>query len=87
MTPGQFNSWLDAMGISGAEAGRRLGVGPNSITRYRRDGGSMMLGLACAALYHRLDEPIQRQSPRANALGLVIERAERAADKLRKAEK
>jgi hypothetical protein len=53
MSASQFNSWLAAMGISGAEAGRRLGVGPNTITRYRRKGGSVILALACAALYHR----------------------------------
>lgn len=55
MTAAQFNSWLAAMRISGAEAGRRLGVRANSITRYKRTGGSTMLGLACTALYHRLE--------------------------------
>ena len=42
------------MKISGAEAARLLDVNVNTVTRYRRRGGPKMLGLACAALYHRL---------------------------------
>lgn len=54
MTAVAFNAWLAAMKITGSEAGRLLGVSPNTITRYRQTGGPRMLGLACAALYHRL---------------------------------
>jgi len=56
MTAAQFSAWLAAMKISGAEAGRLLGVNPNTITRYKRDGAPKAIGLACAALYHRLGE-------------------------------
>lgn len=42
------------MQISGAEAGRLLGVTKNTITRYRHKGGPLMLSLACAALYLRI---------------------------------
>lgn len=54
MKAAAFRAWLDAMKISGSEAARLLGVNPNTITRYRREGGPKMLALACAALYHRL---------------------------------
>lgn len=54
MTASQFNDWLSAMEVSGAQAARLLGVNVNTITRYKREGGSQMLGLACAALYHRI---------------------------------
>lgn len=54
MTAVQFCAWLDAMKITGAEAGRLLDVAPNTITRYRRKGGPKTLALACAALFHRL---------------------------------
>jgi hypothetical protein len=56
MTPNEFNAWLAAMKISGAEAARLLGVTPNTITRYRRAGAPRSVGLACAALFHRLGE-------------------------------
>jgi hypothetical protein len=56
MTADQFCQWLAAMKISGAEAARLLGVNVNTITRYKRSGGDRMLALACAALYHRLEE-------------------------------
>lgn len=55
MSAEQFNAWLEAMKITGAEAARRLGVGKNAITRYRQNGGDRKLALACAALYHRLE--------------------------------
>lgn len=53
MTGTQFNEWLSAMGISGAEAARLLGVTPNTITRYRKRGGPAMLDAACAHLRSR----------------------------------
>lgn len=56
MTAQEFNGWLQAMRITAAEAGRLLGVTPNTITRYKRQGGPKSIGLACAALYHRLEE-------------------------------
>lgn len=56
MTANDFCAWLKAMKISGAEAARLLGVTANTITRYRREGAPQTVGLACAALYHRLKE-------------------------------
>jgi hypothetical protein len=56
MTPNEFKAWLAAMKISGADAARLLDVTPNTITRYRRQGAPRSVGLACAALYHRLGE-------------------------------
>jgi transcriptional regulator with XRE-family HTH domain len=56
MTAEEFNSWLKAMKISGAEAARLLGVNVNTITRYKKSGAPKSVGLACAALYHRLGE-------------------------------
>lgn len=56
MTAVDFRNWLAAMKISGAEAARLLDVKPNTITRYRRNGAPKAVGLACAALFHRLEE-------------------------------
>jgi hypothetical protein len=56
MTAEEFNSWLKAMHISGAEAARLLDVNVNTITRYKREGAPQTVGLACSALYHRLKE-------------------------------
>lgn len=56
MTGSEFEAWLRAMKISGAEAGRLLDVTPNTITRYRRSGAPKSVGLACSALFHRLGE-------------------------------
>lgn len=55
MTADQFNAWLAAMNISGAKAAKLLGCGKNTITRFKRQGGDTRLGLACSALYHRLE--------------------------------
>jgi hypothetical protein len=44
------------MGITGAQAARLLGVQPNTVTRYGKKGAPRAIGLACAALYHRLEE-------------------------------
>lgn len=56
MTAETFNQWLRAMGISCVEACRLLGVQPNTITRYRRNGAPKAIALACSALFHRLGE-------------------------------
>ena len=54
MTANEFCEWLRAMRISGAEAARLLNVNVNTITRYKRDGAPHAIGLACAAIFHRL---------------------------------
>lgn len=56
MTAKEFQDWLRAMKISGAEAARLLGVNANTITRYKREGAPQTVSLACSALYHRLRE-------------------------------
>jgi hypothetical protein len=53
MSAGAFQKWLSEMRISGAAAGRLLGVHSNTISRWRRSGAPKMAALACAALYHR----------------------------------
>lgn len=60
MTPSDLQAWQQAMGISGREAARRLGVSPATYqdwtTGKSRTSGKQitrlpaLLGLACAAL-------------------------------------
>lgn len=59
MTPSDLRAWQQAMGISGREAARRLGVSPATyqdwVTGTSRTSGRPiklppLLGLACAAL-------------------------------------
>jgi plasmid maintenance system antidote protein VapI len=54
MTPQDFTRWLDAMNITAKQAAKALGVTQNTITRYKANGGPVMLHLACKALFHRL---------------------------------
>ena len=59
MTAEAFNRWLADMKSAGlarseAECGRLLDVAPNTLTSYKRRGGSRSLALACRALLHRL---------------------------------
>lgn len=55
MSPEAFSRWLAAMKISKREAARRLGVHPNTVTVYAASGAPRHIGLACAALWHRLE--------------------------------
>jgi len=52
MTATDFIAWRTHLGISGAEAGRRLGLAPNTITSYERDRSTIPthVALACSAL-------------------------------------
>lgn len=59
MTPEAFTRWLDAMKENDdfrfdIDAARALGVSNDTIVSYKKRGGDTQLGLACAALYHRL---------------------------------
>jgi hypothetical protein len=54
MTGPDMLNWLKAMDISAAEGARRLGIHPNTMTRYKREGAPMAIALACSALFHRL---------------------------------
>lgn len=72
MTGRHFQEWLDTMDISAAEAARLLGVKPNSITRYKKQGGPEMLRLACQWLD-------KRRRIRTREIELRAEKAARAA--------
>ncbi len=54
MTADAFCAWLSAMGITAAEAARRLGLHANTVTKYKRLGAPYSIALACRALFHRL---------------------------------
>ena len=45
-----FNAWLEHMGISGRKAAQQLGTANDTITKYKRDGAPLYIGLACGAL-------------------------------------
>lgn len=55
MTAQQFRDWIRAMDISAAKAAELLGVHPNTMTKYSRDGAPQHIALACSAVYHRLE--------------------------------
>ncbi|XWN30019.1 MAG: hypothetical protein ROR55_21380 [Devosia sp.] len=57
MDASSFRSWQDAMGLNNRAAAEALGVHPNTVAKFRREGGAQILRLACAALYHRLEAP------------------------------
>jgi transcriptional regulator with XRE-family HTH domain len=71
VTPADLRAWQKAMGISGREAARRLGVAPGTyqdwVTGTSRTTGkpiqiSRLVSLACAALAAGIDERAQRQA-------------------------
>lgn len=60
MTPASFVAWLAAMkaarlAMSDAEAGRLLGITPNSVVKMKRNGADRRTALACRALYHNME--------------------------------
>ncbi len=59
MTPKRFKDWQERMGWSAAEAAKRLGKSPDTISAYRINGvpkaQATVVGLAMAALEHRLE--------------------------------
>lgn len=61
MTAKTFKDWQARMGWSAAETAKRLGKSPDTISAYRISGvpkaQSLVVGLAMAALEHRL-EPV-----------------------------
>jgi len=61
MTADRFKDWQKRMGWSAAEAAKRLGKSPDTISAYRINGvpkaQAQVVGLAMAALEHRL-EPV-----------------------------
>ena len=60
MTPQSFTSWLAAMKAAGlsrsdADAGRQLGITPDTVVNYKKRGAPVAIALACRALLHRLE--------------------------------
>jgi transcriptional regulator with XRE-family HTH domain len=57
MTPADLTQWRDTLGISRAEACRRLGIAPNTWTAYQtgRVVIPRYIALACAALIRGLE--------------------------------
>jgi hypothetical protein len=52
MTPADFRQWKAALGITARSASAALGIAPNTVTKYSRDGTEIPLyvALACAAV-------------------------------------
>jgi len=52
MTPADLTAWRNTLGISNAEACRRLGIAPNTWTAYEQGRSAIprYIALACAAL-------------------------------------
>lgn len=59
MTAERFKDWQKRMGWNAAECAKRLGKSPDTISAYRINGvpkaQSVVVGLAMAALEHRLE--------------------------------
>jgi len=55
MSATDFCNWLKAMKTTRVQAAKLLGVSTHMIARYMREGAPLVVGLACTALYHRLD--------------------------------
>jgi transcriptional regulator with XRE-family HTH domain len=60
MTPADLTAWRNSLGISRAEACRRLGIAPNTWTAYQEGRVTIprYIALACAALSDGL-EPME----------------------------
>jgi hypothetical protein len=56
ITGSQLNAWLDIMGWSGGRAAREIGVHPNTMSVWRRDGAPNWVKLSCQALFQRTKE-------------------------------
>jgi hypothetical protein len=50
MTAHEFGEWMDHMWFSPDDAADRLGVAPELIVQFERDGAPATVGLACAAI-------------------------------------
>ena len=56
MTPTDFIDWRKRLGINRAEASRRLGIAPNTVTAYEKGRTEIprYIALACMALVNGL---------------------------------
>lgn len=50
MTAHEFGAWLDHMWFSHDDAATRLGLPPEQIAAFEREGAPGTVGLACAAI-------------------------------------
>jgi hypothetical protein len=52
VTAAEYRAWKSALGFTGADACRALGIAPNTDTKYSRDGTSIpvYIALACSAI-------------------------------------
>lgn len=58
MTPEQLKSWRKALGLSQQSASEALGIGRRTVQDYEKGVYQIprTVALACAALYHRINE-------------------------------
>ena len=50
MSAADWAAWLEAMGMSGRQAAKALGVSSNTPVEARKHGASLTIALACSAL-------------------------------------
>ncbi len=50
MTAHEFIEWLNRMWLSDDEAARRLFISVQDVTRFKYEGATKTIGLACAAI-------------------------------------
>jgi hypothetical protein len=52
VTPADFRQWKVSLGLTARSASAALGIAPNTVTKYSRDGTAIPLyvALACAAV-------------------------------------
>jgi transcriptional regulator with XRE-family HTH domain len=55
VTPTDFIDWRKRLGINRAEASRRLGIAPNTVTAYEKGRSAIptYIALACTAIIHQ----------------------------------
>jgi hypothetical protein len=56
MSAEDFVKWMLSMGIGDGEAASLLGLHRNTVANYKKHGAPEVVGLACLALFHRLDQ-------------------------------
>ncbi|BAQ16934.1 hypothetical protein [Methyloceanibacter caenitepidi] len=50
-----FAAWVENVAGSDRKAAAMLSLARDTVAKYRDEGAPLYIGLACAALYHRLD--------------------------------
>jgi len=54
MDANAFCNWMKRMNLNSLKTSQALGISPNTITRYRREGTPLYVDLACSALSYGL---------------------------------